>query len=180
MLRDRLSVDISEFLRYLATHPEAENGLPSLNKLSTDLGISLAALREQLEVARALGLVEVRPRTGTRRLSFSFTPAVKQSLRYALALDDGHFNKFADLRNHIETAYWNEAVGKLTAALSVAPPEHALLFDAAPQNCCSLKSSQYVSVPDGETAVGIWKNPPEASAGLSSVGLVKHCARASS
>ena len=57
MLRDRPSVDISEFLRYLASHPEAENGLPSLNKLSADLGISLAALREQLEVARALGLV---------------------------------------------------------------------------------------------------------------------------
>jgi len=114
MLRDRTSVDISEFLRYLASHPEAENGLPSLNKLSADLGISLAALREQLEVARALGLVEVRPRTGTRRLSFSFTPAVKQSLRYALALDDGHFNKFAELRNHIETAYWNEAVCELT------------------------------------------------------------------
>ena len=72
MLRDRPSVDISEFLRYLASHPEAENGLPSLNKLSEDLGISLAALREQLEVARALGLVEVRPRTGTRRLPFSF------------------------------------------------------------------------------------------------------------
>jgi DNA-binding FadR family transcriptional regulator len=114
MLRDRLSVDISEFLRYLASHPEAESGLPSLNELSRDLGISLAALREQLEVARALGLVEVRPRTGTRRRPFSFTPAVRQSLGYALALNDGHFQKFAELRNHIETAYWNEAVCELT------------------------------------------------------------------
>ena len=114
MLRERPSVDISEFLRYLASHPEAESGLPSLNELSRDLGISLAALREQLEVARALGLVEVRPRTGTRRLPFSFTPAVRQSLRYALALDDSNFHNFAELRNHIETAYWNEAVCKLT------------------------------------------------------------------
>jgi DNA-binding FadR family transcriptional regulator len=114
MLRERPAVDISEFLRYLASHPEAEGGLPSLNELSRDLGISLAALREQLEVARALGLVEVRPRTGTRRRPFSFTPAVRQSLRYALALDDGHFQKFSGLRNHIESAYWNEAVCKLT------------------------------------------------------------------
>jgi DNA-binding FadR family transcriptional regulator len=117
MLRDRPSTDISEFLRYLAAHPEAESGLPSLNELSRELGISLAALREQLEVARALGLVEVRPRTGTRRRTFSFTPAVSQSLRYALALNgghDGHFQKFAELRNHIEAAYWNEAVCKLT------------------------------------------------------------------
>lgn len=116
MLRERPSVEISEFLRYLASHPEAESGLPSLNELSRDLGISLAALREQLEVARALGLVEVRPRTGTRRRPFSFTPAVRQSLRYALALDDAHYQKFAELRNHIETAYWNEAVCKLTEA----------------------------------------------------------------
>ena len=116
MLRDRPSSDISEFLRYLAAHPEAEGGLPSLNELSRELGISLAALREQLEVARALGLVEVRPRTGTRRRPFTFTPAVRQSLRYALALNDGHFQKFSELRNHIETAYWNEAVCVLTEA----------------------------------------------------------------
>lgn len=113
MLRERLSLDISEFFRYLAAHPEAESGLPSLNELSRELGISVAALREQLEVARALGLVEVRPRTGTRRRPFSFTPAVRQSLGYALALNDGHFQKFAELRNHIEAAYWNEAVRKL-------------------------------------------------------------------
>jgi len=114
MIRERPTVDISEFLRYLASHPEAESGLTSLTELSHELGISLAALREQLEVARALGLVEVRPRTGTRRRPFTFTPAVWQSLRYALALDYEHFHKFAELRSHIETAYWNEAVCELT------------------------------------------------------------------
>ncbi|MDO9300816.1 MAG: FCD domain-containing protein, partial [Anaerolineales bacterium] len=73
-----------------------------------------AGLREQLEVARALGLVEVRPRTGTRRLAYSFAPAVKQSLAYALALNQSHFEKYSELRNHIETAYWDEAVTLLT------------------------------------------------------------------
>lgn len=113
MLHERLSFDLSEFLRYLASHKEADGGLPSLTELAGELGISVAALREQLEVARALGLVEVRPRTGTRRLSYTFTPAVRQSLRYALALDDGHFQKFSELRNHLEAVYWNEAVDKL-------------------------------------------------------------------
>jgi DNA-binding FadR family transcriptional regulator len=116
MLRERPSVEVSEFLRYLAAHPEAQDALPTLNELSRELGISVAALREQLEVARALGLVEVRPRTGTRRLPFSFAPAVRQSLGYALALNDGHFRQFAGLRNHIETAYWDEAVTKLKDA----------------------------------------------------------------
>jgi DNA-binding FadR family transcriptional regulator len=112
--RERPTIDVSEFLRYLASHPEAEGGLPSLTELSRELGISVAALREQLEVARALGLVDVRPRTGIRRRPFSFTPAVCQTLRYALALNDGHFQKFAELRNHIEAAYWDEAVSRLT------------------------------------------------------------------
>lgn len=114
MLRERFTPDLSEFLRYLATHEEVENGLPSLKNLSVELGVSLASLREQLEVARALGLVEVRPRLGTRRRTYSFTPAIRQSLGYALALDDEHFRKYAELRNHVESAFWHQAVEKLT------------------------------------------------------------------
>jgi DNA-binding FadR family transcriptional regulator len=115
MLREKASPDISEFLRYLAASEEAENGLPTLTELSQELGVSVASLREQLEVARALGLVEVKPgRGGTRRRSFSFTPAIRQSLGYALALGDGHFQKYSELRNHVESAYWYEAVQKLT------------------------------------------------------------------
>ena len=114
ILRERVSPEISEFLRYLASHPEAESSLPSLNELSRELGISVAGLREQLEVARALGLVEVRPRTGTRRLAYSFAPAVKQSLMYALALNQSYFQKYSELRTHIENAYWDEAVALLT------------------------------------------------------------------
>lgn len=114
MLRERFSPDLSEFLRYLAAHDEVEQGLPSLKNLSVELGVSLASLREQLEVARALGLVEVKPRLGTRRRGYSFTPAIRQSLSYALALDDEHFRKYADLRNHVESAFWHQAVQTLT------------------------------------------------------------------
>jgi DNA-binding FadR family transcriptional regulator len=110
ILRDRTSPEISEFLRYLASHEETKGSLPTLNDLSRELGISVAGLREQLEVARALGLVEVRPRTGTRRLDYSFAPAVKQSLAYALVINQSHFEKYSELRNHIEAAYWDEAV----------------------------------------------------------------------
>lgn len=116
MLRNRINPDsLSEFLRYLAQHGE-ENGqqLPALSELSRDLGVSIASLREQLEVARALGLVEVRPRTGTKRLPYSFTPAVRQSLDYAIMCDQKNFEAFADLRQHIEVTYWHEAVALLT------------------------------------------------------------------
>lgn len=115
MLRDRTSPNISEFFRYLASHPEAENGLPTLNDLSRELKVSVASLREQLEVARALGFVEVKPGRGVRRLAFSFTPTIRQSLGYALAMNDDHFRQYSDMRNHLEAAYWHEAVAKLTA-----------------------------------------------------------------
>lgn len=115
MLRERVSPNISEFLRYLASHPEADDKLPSLNDLSRELNISVASLREQLEVARAFGFVEVRQKTGTRRLKYSFAPGIRQSLGYALALNDDHFRKFAEMRNHLEAAYWYEAVELLTA-----------------------------------------------------------------
>ena len=72
MLRDRISPNISEFLRYLASHPEADDKLPSLNELSRELNISLASLREQLEVARALGFVEVRQKTQGRPAALFF------------------------------------------------------------------------------------------------------------
>lgn len=121
MLRERISPNISEFLSYLASHPEAENKLPPLTELSQELGIGVAALREQLEVARALGLVEVKPRTGMRRKPYSFAPAVMQSLDYAIAMNKDHFVAFADLRQHIETAYWHKAVQMLT------PEDHAEL-----------------------------------------------------
>ena len=114
MLREQPFPEISEFMRYLANNPEAERSLPPLKDLSEELGISVASLREQLEVARALGLVEVRPRLGMKRRDYSFTPAVRQSLRYALALNDDNFRKFSELRNHVETAFWYEAVEKLT------------------------------------------------------------------
>ena len=110
----------SEFLNRLASPPsdsldeQQSSHLPSLMQLSKELGVSVAILREQLEVAEAIGLVEVRPRTGIRRLPYSFAPAVQQSLAYAIALDGNNFDAFADLRNRIEASFWYDAVQHLT------------------------------------------------------------------
>ncbi len=106
---------LSEFLKYLAAHEEAEReGIPALDKLSAELGINRAALREQLAVARALGLVAVKPRIGTRRLPYTFTPALQQSLGYAILRDKKNFEQYSDLRTHVESAYFHQAVQALT------------------------------------------------------------------
>ncbi|MHC1784605.1 MAG: FadR/GntR family transcriptional regulator [Anaerolineaceae bacterium] len=106
---------LSEFLNYLSqVDPSNNYRIPALAHLSKELGVSIASLREQLEVARMLGLVEVRPKTGIRRLKYTFQPAVTQSLAYALTIDPQAFRHFSDLRNHIEATYWYEAVSRLT------------------------------------------------------------------
>ena len=86
--------NLSEFLKYLTSlKKDEEDKIPALDELSKDLGINRAALREQVAVARALGLVAIKPRVGTRRLDFSFTPALQQSLGYAISLDRDNFDK---------------------------------------------------------------------------------------
>jgi DNA-binding FadR family transcriptional regulator len=64
-------------MAYLARQMAAgEETLPSLSDLSDELGISVASLREELQVARAMGLVEVKPRTGIKCEPYRFAPRV--------------------------------------------------------------------------------------------------------
>jgi DNA-binding FadR family transcriptional regulator len=145
MIRERpLPAALSDFLRYLAANPaNGDDRVPALTDLSQELGVSVASLREQLEVARALGLVEVRPRTGIRKLPYTFKPAVRQSLAYALSTDDDAFRAYSDLRTHIEQAYWSEAVGLLT------PDDHAQLRALVQQARAKL-SGNPVQIPQNE------------------------------
>lgn len=106
-----------ELLDYIARQGyQSGDRLPTLNELqdSEHLGISISKVREQLEVARALGLVEVRSKTGMRMRPYSFAPAVRLSLFFALAQDLHNFELFSDLRNHIEVAFLEEASKCLT------------------------------------------------------------------
>lgn len=112
-----IKAGISELLRYLAALPDDGNGrIPTLAELSQKLGISTATLREQLEVARMMGIVEVRPKTGIRKVNYSFRPATSTNLAYAMLENPLSFNDFADLRKHLEAAYFVEAAQALTSA----------------------------------------------------------------
>jgi DNA-binding FadR family transcriptional regulator len=103
-----------ELLRYLAEQTPAQGGrLPAIHELARDLAVSPAKLREQLEVARAFGLVEVRPKTGIRRLDYSFRTSLRPSIRYALSVNPGYFEQIGELRNQIEVAFWYQAVRRL-------------------------------------------------------------------
>jgi DNA-binding FadR family transcriptional regulator len=109
-----LESHLSRFLAYLAGEAAAGSlTLPSLNDLSKNLGVSISSLREELQVARSLGYVDVKPRTGIKCLPYEFSSAVTQSLAYAVSLDRNYFRQFSDMRNHIEASYWYQAVSSL-------------------------------------------------------------------
>jgi DNA-binding FadR family transcriptional regulator len=106
---------LSDFLHYLSQRTGAESDrIPSLIELSQQLGLSVATLREQLEVARTLGLLQIKPRTGIQKIPYSFTRTLATSINYALAENPANFSQIADLRRHLESAYWMEAASKLT------------------------------------------------------------------
>lgn len=107
--------ELSEFLNYLATlPPEQGDRIPSLSELSHTLGISIATLREQLEIGRLLGVVDVKPKAGIKKLPYTFKPAVLASLTYALESKSLSFRQLSDFRKHLEAAYFIEAAQLLT------------------------------------------------------------------
>lgn len=105
----------SDFLNYLVEQNISPGDrLPPLAVLSNDIGVSVGKLREQFEVARTLGLVDASPRRGITRKPYSFQPPVRLSLLMGLALNSVSFREFSSQRQHIEAAYWDEAIALLT------------------------------------------------------------------
>ena len=106
----------SDILRYIVEHQvQPGERLPTINELSQELGVSVSKIREELEVARTLGLVQIKPRTGTQVQPFDFAPAVTLSVLYALGLERSYFRDFSRLRRNIELSFWHDAVPALTA-----------------------------------------------------------------
>lgn len=112
MLESTRTYDFLHYLLHQAYQPG--DRLPSLTELSDETGISVGKLREQMEVVRMLGLIEASPKRGIVRTKYEFLPAVRLSLLTALEIDRQYFDAFSNLRSHLELAYWDEAVVRLT------------------------------------------------------------------
>ena len=101
-------------LDYLAEAAQKQLPLPSIPEIGRQLGISTSAIREQLEVARQLGVVEIRPKTGMSLRDFTLTPTLMLGLNYSQKIDPLTFEQLSDLRKNLESAYWPEAAPLLT------------------------------------------------------------------
>jgi DNA-binding FadR family transcriptional regulator len=105
---DRLD---SEFLRYLAEHHvNPGDRLPPLTEIGDEMGVSVGKLREQLAVARGMGVVSARPRLGVQREPFDFSESVLPAALFGLATGEASFNQLSRLRQAIEISFWDEAV----------------------------------------------------------------------
>ena len=108
---------LSELLRYLAIIPDGgDQRIPPLSELSKQLGISVATLREQLEVARLLGIVDIKPKAGIHKCEYYLKPALIASLSYAIETNSTLFAHLSNLRKHLEAAYFLEAVQLLSTS----------------------------------------------------------------
>ncbi len=116
ILNEIFSQKQKKFLAYLAQKSaKGENQIPPLSILSQELGMSVSSLREQMELARTIGLIEAHPRSGIQLQPYSFKPAVIRSLAYAIMASKKSFAEFSDLRKNLEKAYFPKAVRLLTS-----------------------------------------------------------------
>lgn len=102
------------FIDYLLSNLRVgKKKLPPIAIIAEELGISAPSVREQLAIAKLLGLVNIQPRTGITLMPYDFKPAVSASLYYAVKSNFAYFEQFSDLRNQIEKAYFMSAVLRL-------------------------------------------------------------------
>ena len=88
--------------------------LPSIKKIGEDLGFSTPMVREQIELAKNLGLIEVKPKIGITMREYDFSPAVIKSVYFAVLSDAENFALYSDLRNQLEKVYFLQAISLLT------------------------------------------------------------------
>jgi len=106
-----LSNKQSDFLEYLlALSRDPNKKIPSIKNIGQELGLSTPCVREQIELARNLGLIEVKPRKGISLLPYDFSPAVVKSLYYAIKSNKEYFVQYSDLRNQLEKSFFIESV----------------------------------------------------------------------
>lgn len=109
-----LSDKQTTFIEYLLSITKGnKNNIPSIKQISQELGLSIPCVREQMELARNLGLIKVQPRKGISILPYDFSPAVVKSLYYAIKSDIDYFHQYSVLRNQLEKSFFIESAKML-------------------------------------------------------------------
>ena len=104
----------SEFLNYLvANHVNPGDRLPALSEIGDGMGVSVGKLREQLAVARGMGIVSVKPRLGFQREPFNFAESVLPAVMFSLAYGEAEVYQRSRLRQASDVIFLNLSVSLL-------------------------------------------------------------------
>lgn len=104
----------SALIEYLLSLTQAGKlNLPSIKKIGQELGMSTSCVREQMELARNLGLVKVQPKKGISILPYDFSPAIIKSLYFAIKSNVEYFQQYSNLRNHLEKSFFIQSATML-------------------------------------------------------------------
>ncbi len=134
----------SDFLKYLIDRNVTPgNKLPPLSEIGGQMGVSVGKLREELAVARGMGVVSVRPRLGIQREPFSFSEAILPAVLFSLATGEATFVQLSRLRQMIEVSFWDEAVVLLT-------PEDKARLGQLVADAWSKLRGEPIHIPNGE------------------------------
>jgi DNA-binding FadR family transcriptional regulator len=101
-----------EFVLRLAK--EGKKKMPSIKRIGSELGMSNTSVREQIELAKNLGLIDVQPKKGISILPYDFSPVIIKSIYYAVNYDSDYFNQFSDVRNQLEKSFFIQSVSLLS------------------------------------------------------------------
>ena len=89
----------SKFLHYLIENNiQPGENLPPINNIAKELEMSPGKVRENLEVARQLGFVSVKPRVGIVRQPLRFAPSILQTMLFGLGTGEVEFSQLSQLR----------------------------------------------------------------------------------
>ena len=134
----------SEFLKYLTEHHvNPGDRLPPLAEIGEEMGVSVGKLREQVSVARGMGVVSVKPKLGIQREPFNFADSVLPAILFSLATGETRFTHLSRLRQAIEVSFWDEAVVLLT-------PEDKARLGTLVANAWAKLRGEPIHIPNGE------------------------------
>lgn len=134
----------SEFLKYLTEHHvNPGDRLPPLVEIGEEMGVSVGKLREQVSVARGMGVVSVKPKLGIQREPFNFADSVLPAILFSLATGETRFTHLSRLRQAIEVSFWDEAVVLLT-------PEDKARLGTLVANAWAKLRGEPIHIPNGE------------------------------
>ena len=140
----RNSFSNSTLLNYLVEQNiKSGESLPTLTELAEELGSSVGRLREELAVARSLGLVSSKPRVGMKREQYTFASAIQTSINFGLATGETTFEQLSKMRRGIETSNWHEAVAALL-------PEDFAYLRTLIESAWKKLNSQAIDIPHTE------------------------------